>query len=134
MAMKERDALDMLRTAMVASVSAEAPDLTARQLAILLVVALEPGPHTVRSLATRLNLSKPVITRAVDALSRQDFVRRLPDENDLRSVFIERTAHGMTHLRGHVSGLVAPVPAAGRPGKPARPRRVAHTNAGNRAA
>lgn len=106
MAMKEREALDLLRLAMVASVSADAPDLTARQLAILLVVALEPGPHTVRGLAARLSLSKPVITRAIDALERQDFVRRLPDETDLRSVFIERTVDGMTHLRSHVTGLI----------------------------
>lgn len=112
MAMKEREALDMLRSAMVASVSADAPDLTARQLAILLVVALEPGPHTVRGLAARLSLSKPVVTRGIDALERQDFVRRLPDETDLRSVFIERTVDGMTHLRSHVTGLVAaPAPA-----------------------
>lgn len=114
MAQGERDALEMLRNAMVAAVSGDAPDLTARQLAILLVVALEPGPQTVRGLAARLNLAKPVVTRALDALSRHDFVRRLADPNDLRSVFIERTVAGMEHLRSYVADR----PAASRP--PAR--------------
>lgn len=97
--LSERDALEHLRLALTASVAADLPDLTARQLAILCVVALEPGPHTVRGLAARLDLSKPVITRNVDALARYDFVRRRADESDLRSVFIERTVDGMTHLR-----------------------------------
>ena len=43
-------------------------DLTARQMAILLTVYLEPPPHTVRGLAARLNVTKPVITRALDTL------------------------------------------------------------------
>lgn len=97
--LSERDALEHLRLALTTSVAADLPDLTARQLAILCVVALEPGPHTVRGLAARLDLSKPVITRNVDALARYDFVRRRADESDLRSVFIERTVDGMTHLR-----------------------------------
>lgn len=101
----ERDALEHLRLALTTSVSADMPDFTMRQLAILCVVALEPGPHTVRGLAARLGLSKPVITRNVDALARHDFVRRRADDNDLRSVFIERTVDGMNHLRS----LAAPI-------------------------
>lgn len=113
----ERDALEHLRLALTASVAADLPDLTARQLAILCVVALEPGPHTVRGLAARLDLSKPVITRNVDALARHDFVRRRADETDLRSVFIERTVDGMTHLRRLAAPiLTGPIEAA----RPAR--------------
>src|SRR5690606_40412386 len=35
-------------------------DLTSRQMAILMTVYLEPPPHTVRGLAARLDVTKPV--------------------------------------------------------------------------
>lgn len=105
MPLSERDALAFLKATTVASIQADAPDLTARQLGILMSVALEPGPHTVRGLAAMLNLSKPVITRALDRLESLGFVIRISDERDLRSVFIERTRDGMAFLRM----LVAPL-------------------------
>jgi hypothetical protein len=42
------------------------PDLTNRQMALMLLVYLTPGPHTVRGLANILGVSKPVITRALN--------------------------------------------------------------------
>ena len=39
------------------------PDLSVRQISILLTVYLEAPPHTVRDLARKLGVSKPVITR-----------------------------------------------------------------------
>ena len=42
------------------------PDLTNRQMALLMLVYLTPGPHTVRGLAQMLGVSKPVITRALN--------------------------------------------------------------------
>ncbi|MEO0466830.1 MAG: MarR family transcriptional regulator [Pseudomonadota bacterium] len=100
-----RDAMECLRRTFCETVRADRPDLTARQLAILLTVVLEAGPHTVRGLAAQLDLSKPVVTRAIDALSRFDLVRRRPDERDLRSVLIERTPSGTAFLRD----LAAPI-------------------------
>lgn len=94
-----RDAMECLKRTFCETVMADRPDLTARQLAILFTVAMEAGPHTVRGLAAQLNLSKPVVTRAIDALSRHDLVRRRPDERDLRSVLIERTPFGTQFLR-----------------------------------
>lgn len=105
MGLGERDALELLRDVMVRSVREQGPDLTARQLGILLIVALEAGPHTVRGLAERLDIAKPAVTRALDALARHDFIRRRPDEDDLRSVFVERTPSGTGFLRD----LMAPV-------------------------
>ncbi|MEL6956816.1 MAG: MarR family transcriptional regulator [Pseudomonadota bacterium] len=105
MTLSERDALDFLKAAFTASVADDAPDLTARQSAILMVVALEAGPHTVRGLAARLDLSKPVITRALDKLEGLGLVRRVSDEQDLRSVFIERTQEGSAFLRAMVSPM-----------------------------
>src|SRR3546814_20140409 len=45
------------------------PDLTNRQMALMLTVYIGAGPHTVRGLAEALNVSKPVITRALNKLS-----------------------------------------------------------------
>jgi DNA-binding MarR family transcriptional regulator len=70
-----------------------------------MTVALSAGPHTVRGLAENLSLAKPAVTRALDALEKSGFVRRRRDENDLRSVFIERTVEGMAWLRSF-AGLV----------------------------
>jgi len=74
------------------------PDLTSRQFALLTTVYLEAGPHTVRSLALRLGVTKAVISRALDTLTGYNFVERRPDPRDKRSVVIVRTASGSTFL------------------------------------
>ena len=88
----------MWRTALVETVRRDVPDLTARQMAVLLDVYLTPPPHTVRGLASTLNVSKPAITRAIDRLSDYGFVRRRQDEADNRSVLILRTVKGSVFL------------------------------------
>ena len=105
MGLSEREGLELWRRAVTASVRSDAPDLTARQQAILMTIALTPGPHTVRGLAEHLNIAKPAVTRALDALTRLDFIRRIKDDSDLRNIFIERTPAGMAYLRTF-SGLV----------------------------
>jgi DNA-binding MarR family transcriptional regulator len=70
------------------------PDLSARQLAILLTVYLEAPPHTVRGLAAKLNVTKPVITRALDSLAKLKLTARRRDEFDRRNVIIQRTVDG----------------------------------------
>jgi DNA-binding MarR family transcriptional regulator len=97
--LSEIQALDLWRRAIVASVRIDAPDLSARQMALLLTVYLIPPHHTVRGLAVELNISKPAVTRAIDRLSELGLVRRKPDENDRRSVHIQRTVKGSVFLR-----------------------------------
>lgn len=99
MAMTQRQALDLWRCALTAYVRSDESDMTARQQAVLMTVALTSGPHTVRGLSTHLNIAKPAVTRALDVLERNHFIKRIPDENDLRSVHIERTTEGMDWLR-----------------------------------
>ncbi len=74
-------------------------DLSTRQMAIMLTVYLVPPPHTVRSLAEHLGISKPAICRALDALSTMDLIRRKKDDEDRRNVFIQRTISGSVFLR-----------------------------------
>lgn len=71
-------------------------DFTLRQLAIISVLGDEPGPHTVRGLATRLKFSKPVVCRAVNTLI--GLVQRTPDPQDRRNVFLSLTPEG-TRIR-----------------------------------
>ncbi len=97
--LKAVQALDLWRGAIVESVRREAPDLSARQMALLLTVYLTPPPHTVRGLAIALNVSKPAITRALDRLGEYGLVRRKVDEADRRSVLILRTVKGSVFLR-----------------------------------
>jgi len=74
------------------------PDLSARQLAVLLTVYLNDEPHTVRGLAANLQVSKPAITRAIDRLSDEGLLSRKTDDNDRRSVLIQKTPKGSTFL------------------------------------
>jgi DNA-binding MarR family transcriptional regulator len=74
------------------------PDLTNRQMALLLLVYLSPGPHTVRGLAHILGVSKPVITRALNTLGTLGYLRRVRDEADRRNVFVAQTSIGREFL------------------------------------
>lgn len=106
-ALTEIQALDLWRRAITASVRIDAPDLSARQMALLLTVYLTPPPHTVRGLAAELNVSKPAVTRAIDRLSELGMIRRKPDENDRRSVLLQRTVKGSVFLREFSELVVA---------------------------
>lgn len=74
------------------------PDLSMRQLAILTSVYLEPPPHTVRALAAKLGVTKPVITRALDTLGKRGLLTRRRDDKDRRNVLIQRTVEGALYV------------------------------------
>lgn len=74
------------------------PDLTNRQMALLLLVYLTSGPHTVRGLAQSLGVSKPVVTRALNTLGALGYLRRERDEADRRNIFITPTSLGADFL------------------------------------
>ncbi len=82
-------------------------DLSARQLAILLTIYLEPPPHTVRGLAAKLGVTKPVITRALDSMGKLGLVSRRRDEADRRNVIIQRTVAGALEVERLGDLLVA---------------------------
>lgn len=92
------EALRLWHGVNLAGVLADVPDLTTRQTAILMYVYLEEGPHTVRSLARQLNVTKAVITRALNTLTRYGFIVRGPDLRDKRSVLVKRTGVGARYL------------------------------------
>ena len=87
-------------------------DLSIRQIAILITVYLEPPPHTVRGLAQKLNVTKPVITRALDSLGKQDFLSRRRDEQDRRNVIILRTVKGALMVEKLADIVLQNIPAS----------------------
>lgn len=96
--MNNRDALELWHDVIMNQVTQGAHDLSMRQFGILFTVYLEPGPHTVRGLAQKLNVTKPVITRALDAMGQLDLLARRRDANDKRNVLIQRTVAGALYV------------------------------------
>ena len=78
-------ALKLLHDFSYALVTDRQPDLSPRQLTILL---------TTRGLARKLKVTKPVITRALDPLGKLGLVARRRDDADRRNVVIQRTVKG----------------------------------------
>ena len=91
-------ALELWRRVVVESVRSEKPDLTSRQLAIMLIIYLDPPPHTVKGLAAMLGVSKPAVTRALDTLGGEGLLKRVRDEADRRNVFVQRTIQGSVFM------------------------------------
>ncbi len=88
----------ILRDTIVGTVRRDGPDLSARQFAVMLICYIEAGPHTVRGLAARLDISKPAVTRSLDRLEELSLARRVVDPADRRSVLIQRTREGTSHM------------------------------------
>ena len=95
--MSDRSLKSWMQT-LISYVRSGQPDLTNRQMALMLLVYLTPGPHTVRGLAHILGVSKPVITRALNTLGTLGYLRRVRDEADRRNVFVAKTATGQEFL------------------------------------
>lgn len=90
--------LKVWREAHRACVRSNDPDLTSRQMSVLLSVYMTEQPHTVRALATDLNISKPVITRALDTMGNMGLIKRKKDPSDGRSILVQRTVKGAVFL------------------------------------
>ena len=106
-ALTSQQALQLWHHAMLSSIRAAGPDLSARQMTIFLQVYLAPPPHTVRGLADTLQIAKPAVVRALDTLGRLDFTRRKRDESDRRNVLIQRTVKGSVFLSEFADAVVA---------------------------
>jgi len=88
------EALRLWQRVSLGEVQAGRPDLSLRQFAILLSIYLDPPPHTVRGLAERLGVGKPVVTRALDTMGALGLLARHEDAADRRNVLIGRTVDG----------------------------------------
>lgn len=102
---KPAQALYMWRDVNLDLVLAGAPDLSSRQYAILMTIYLDLPPHTVRGLAAKLHVTKPVITRALDTMGKFGLVTRERDTLDKRNVIIKRTVVGAQAV-DHLAELI----------------------------
>ena len=105
--LRPSQALRLWHRVTLSDVRDEAPDLTMRQMAILLTVYLDPPPHTVRGLAAKLKVTKPVITRALDTMGALKLVSRHRDEVDRRNVLIRRTVEGALYVERFGDVIIA---------------------------
>jgi DNA-binding MarR family transcriptional regulator len=105
--------LHALRETILSTIRRDCADLTARQLAVLLTVYQTEGPHTVRGLAAKLNVSKPVITRALDRLGELNLARRTADPLDRRSVLVQQTSAGRIYLHALEAAMATAVHGEG---------------------
>jgi DNA-binding MarR family transcriptional regulator len=106
MPLSSAQAMQLWHDVALAQVLDDEPDLSVRQLSILLSIYLEAPPHTVRGLAQKLKVTKPVITRALDSMGKLGLVSRRRDDKDRRNVLIQRTVKGVLYLE-RLSDLVA---------------------------
>lgn len=100
------DTVEKWMDALIRYVRSGRPDLTNRQMSLMMLVHCREGPHTVRGLAEQLNVSKPVVTRALNKLGTMEFVRRERDAADRRNIFVRRTTKGAEFLDAF-AGFVA---------------------------
>ena len=121
------DLVTVLHRALLAMIASDVRDLTARQYAVLLTCCTVPGLHTVRGLAGQLNVTKPVIVRAVDRLQALGLVERKPDRRDRRSILIAPTPLAKAFLRrlqdvlAETAAEAASAPVAAEPELAAEP-------------
>lgn len=105
---------DRLRQSLVAAffgARASRPDLSLRELAILLVVQSARTPQSVTMLTARLGLARGVVRRGVEMLEREGYVTRPARPADRRTVSVQATPRGEQLLRL----LATPVPP--KPGR-----------------
>ncbi len=94
-----QEALHLWREALRSAVRHAEPDLTTRQMLVMLVVYAPWAQKVrVRDLAEDLSLSKPAVSRALDRLEQLGYVRRKADEADGRSVVLQPTMRGSKFL------------------------------------
>jgi len=104
--LRSGQALRLWHDVSLAQVRGAEPDLSVRQISILITIYLDPQPHTVRALAAKLSVAKPVVTRALDTMGRLGLVTRKRDPSDRRNVLVQRTVKGSLYLE-RLADLVA---------------------------
>ncbi len=99
MKISTQEALYLWKFAISESIRHDAPDLSARQFAVMLIVySPDARIRKVRELADELDVSKPAITRALDRLETLGYIRRKEDAHDGRSIIIQPTMSGTIFL------------------------------------
>lgn len=106
--------LHTLRKTLITEFRSQQPDLTLRQLAMLLVIYLTNERQTVRGLAAYLNVHKSAVCRALDRFREIDLAYREIDLRDTRSINAGRTARGAAMVERLGTAMVEAADGRGR--------------------
>lgn len=98
--------IDIFRNGVEHVVASDDRDLTLRQIAVFLEVMMEEDQPTVRGMAAKFDVAKPAVTRAIDRLEELEFVKRVPDGNDRRSVRVAPTTGGRAYFEALKAAIV----------------------------
>ncbi|NMH96274.1 MarR family winged helix-turn-helix transcriptional regulator [Pseudonocardia acidicola] len=97
------------RLAQILRASDSGTGVTPTRLATLAILETS-GPIRVGSLAERIGISAPTMSRIVDCLHERDLIRRAPDPDDLRATRVSISAGGVAlleELRHRSTGRLA---------------------------
>ena len=84
--------------AVVGPLVVEGKELSLRQLGVLFTIAETDNTLSIGDVATKLNVEKPVVTRALDLLEALELVDRLPSKDDGRLRVLKLTGAGKKYL------------------------------------
>jgi DNA-binding MarR family transcriptional regulator len=82
-------------------------NITVRQIAVLARAVERPGETTVASLSASLEVSKPVVTRALDRLRDLNLAHRRISTADRRVVLVDPTPFGVRLIAEAARALVS---------------------------
>ena len=86
--------LHILRMTLRAEIGSDQPELSLRQLAILLLVYRTKELQSASALVDHLCIPKSSVTRALDHLQDLDLASRVTNDQDRRRVLVHQTARG----------------------------------------
>jgi DNA-binding MarR family transcriptional regulator len=108
------DALALqLRHLILNVIRAAGPDLSCRQLAILMLCATIDETQTVTGLSEKLDIGKAAVSRAVNRLAMLGLARRKLNLNDQRSAFVVASSKGKALCRRMAASRNVDAEAAG---------------------
>jgi DNA-binding MarR family transcriptional regulator len=98
--------LMLWKDVLLENVQSRQPDLTNRQMAVLLVVYTSKHAQTVGSLVAALALPEPTVSRSVIALEALGYLKRCRHPTDARRTLMTSTALGAAFL-AHLESTIA---------------------------
>lgn len=96
---------------LLAHVRSGQPNLTNRQMTVLMVLYASDDTYTVGGLAAKLTLSSPVVSRSLNMLEALGYLKRSRDPADARNSLVHRTASGAAFLTNFGAAIAS---ASGR--------------------
>jgi DNA-binding MarR family transcriptional regulator len=93
------DRLELIRQAITGLLHQDGPDLTGRQLAVLLICGLESQPVAFGALAPRIGLNSRAIAQILNQLEKLGLARRIDHPSDGRMVLAEATEQGRAFVQ-----------------------------------